>query len=194
MRNTGYNYQPNYPNIFNPFPSPYHFDYLSQNFQMPPDALPCSSVEALETEVAANNEQRTAKRRRMSTDSVSEPPSPAVSFSSYADLYSGHSSTPSHSRHSWMDFPFSPSHSVFCCSGNAFWYPPTLAADRSLQLIHPPMLPADDSPMDFLHPPMLPQDEDSFFASTSIHPCDYQRQTRALSTNTNSRPCKPITQ
>lgn len=169
VQNAGYSGQPNYSAIFNPFPGPYHPDYLSQNFQTPPDALPFSSVETLETEVTTNNEQRTTKRRRMSTDSASEPPSSAVSFSSYADSYSGHSSTASHSRRSSMDFPFFSPYSVFRGSGNAFWHPTTLAADRSPQLIHPPMLPADDSPMDFLHPPMLPQDEDNFFA-TYLHP------------------------
>ncbi|KAH0833816.1 hypothetical protein J3R83DRAFT_10977 [Lanmaoa asiatica] len=168
-QSAGYNSQSNYSNIFNPFPGPYHPDYLSQNFQTPPDALPFSSVETLETEVTTNNEHRMKKRRRMSTDSASEPPSSAVSFSSYADSYSGHSSTASHSRRSSMDFPFFSSYSVFRGSGNAFWHPPMLAADRSPQLVHPPMLPAEDSPMDFFHPPMLPQDEDNFFA-TYLHP------------------------
>lgn len=167
VQNASYNNQSNY--IFNPFPGPYHPDYLSQNFQTPPDALPFSGVETLETEVTTNNEQRMKKRRRMSTDSASEPPSSAVSFSSYADSYSGHSSTASHSRRSSMDFPFFSSYSVFRGSGNAFWHPPTVAADRSPQLVHPPMLPAEDSPMDFFHPPMLPQDEDNFFA-TYLHP------------------------
>ena len=167
----GYNNQPNYSNVFNPYPGPYHPDYLSQNFQQtPPDALPFSNVETLETEVATtNNEQRTTKRRRMSTDSASEPPSSAVSFSSYADSYSGHSSTASHSRRSSMDFPFFSSYSVFRGSANAFWHPPALAADRSPQLVHPPMLPAEDTAMDFFHPPMLLQDEDNFFA-TYLHP------------------------
>ncbi|KAG6369838.1 hypothetical protein JVT61DRAFT_13395 [Boletus reticuloceps] len=168
-QSAGYNNQSNYSNVYNPFPGPYHPDYLSQNFQTPPDALPFSGVETLETEVATNNEQRTTKRRRMSTDSASEPPSSAVSFSSYADSYSGHSSTASHSRRSSMDFPFFSSFSVFRGSTNAFWHPPTLTADRSPQLVHPPMLPAEDSPMDFFHPPMLPQDEDNFFA-TYLHP------------------------
>ncbi|KAF9231684.1 hypothetical protein BU15DRAFT_82096 [Melanogaster broomeanus] len=92
--------QSTYSNIFNPFPGPYHPDYLSQTFQTPSDALPFSTVDMLDTEVATN-EQRTTKRRRMSTDSVSEPPSSAVSFSSYADSYSGHSSAAPHSH---MDF------------------------------------------------------------------------------------------
>ena len=167
-QSTGYNNQSNYSAIFSSFPGPYHPDYLSQHFQTPPDALPFSSVETLETEVT-NNEQRTTKRRRMSTDSASEPPSSAVSYSSYADSYSGHSSTASHSRRSSMDFPFFSSYSVFRGSANAFWHPTTLAADRSPQLVHPPMLPTEDSQMDFFHPPMLPQDEDNFFA-TYLHP------------------------
>lgn len=168
-QSAGYNNQPNFSNIFNPFPGPYHPDYLNQHFQTPADALPFSSVETLETEVTTTNEQRRTKRRRMSTDSASEPPSSAVSFSSYAESYSGHSSTASHSRRSSMDFPFFSSYSVFRGSGNAFWHPPTLAADRSPQLVHPPMLPAEDSQMDFFHPPMLPQDDDNFFA-TYLHP------------------------
>jgi GATA-binding protein, other eukaryote len=170
-QNSGYkNWQTTFSTIFNPFPGHYHPDYLSQNFQPPPDALPFSTVETMETEVVTNTEQRMTKRRRMSTHSASEPPCSAVSFSSYADSYSGHSSTTSHSRHSSMDFPFFPPlYSIFCGSGNTFWHPPTLPADRSPQLVHPPMLPAEDAPMGFFHPPMLPQDEDNFFA-TYLHP------------------------
>ncbi|KIJ12312.1 GATA zinc finger transcription factor [Paxillus involutus ATCC 200175] len=166
-QNNVYSGQTTYPNVFNPFPGPYHPDYLSQNFQTPSDALPFSTVETLDTETTS--EQRTTKRRRMSTDSASEPPSSAVSFSSYADSYSGHSSAASHSRRSSMDFPFFASYSIFRGSGNAFWHPPMLAADRSPQFIHPPMLPAEESPMDFLHPPMLPQEEDNLFAAY-LHP------------------------
>jgi len=159
-----------YSNIFNPFPGPYHPDYLSQNFHLAGDALPFASVETLESEM--NNgggvEQRTTKRRRMSTDSTSasEPPSSAVSFSSYAESFS---SATSHSRRSSMDFPFFTPYSVFRGSGNAFWHPPMLPTDRSPQFIHPPMLPAEEPTMDFLHPPMLPQEEDNLFA-TYLHP------------------------
>lgn len=159
-----------YSNIFNPFPGPYHPDYLSQNFHLTGDALPFASVEALESEI--NNgggvEQRTTKRRRMSTDSTSasEPPSSAVSFSSYAESFS---SATSHSRRSSMDFPFFTQYGVFRGSGNAFWHPPMLPTDRSPQFIHPPMLPAEEPTMDFLHPPMLPQEEDNLFA-TYLHP------------------------
>ncbi|KAF9231851.1 hypothetical protein BU15DRAFT_90809 [Melanogaster broomeanus] len=163
-QNNIYVAQSAYSDIFNPFPGPYHPDYLSQNFQTPSDALPFSTVEMLDTEVATN-EQRVTKRCRMSRDSVSEPPSSAVLFSSYADSYSGHSSATSHSRSSSMDFPFFSSYSIFRGSGKAFWHPPMLAADRSPQFNHPPMLPAEESPMDFLHPPMLPQEEDNLFAT-----------------------------
>ncbi|KAG6330886.1 hypothetical protein ID866_8204 [Astraeus odoratus] len=159
--------QGTYAHIFNPFPGPYHPDYLSQNFQISPDALPFASVEALESETQNNaTEQRTTKRRRMSTDSASEPPSSAVSFSSYAESFS---SATSHSRRSSMDFPFFAPYTVFRGSGNAFWHPPMLPADRSPQFIHPPMLPAEESTMDYLHPPMLPQEEDNLFA-TYLHP------------------------
>ncbi|KAH7923014.1 hypothetical protein BV22DRAFT_1036849 [Leucogyrophana mollusca] len=164
-----YSAQGTFAAAFNPFPGPYHPDYLSQNYAPPPaDALPFSSVDALETE-GAQERERTNKRRRMSTDSASEPPSSAVSYSSYNDSYSGHSSATSHSRRSSMDFPFFSSYSIFRGSGNAFWHPPMLPTDRSPQFIHPPMLPTEESPMDFLHPPMLPQEEDNLFA-TYLHP------------------------
>ncbi|KAH7882009.1 hypothetical protein F5I97DRAFT_382589 [Phlebopus sp. FC_14] len=163
-------------NIYNPFPGPYHPDYLSQNFHYPPsDALPFSTVDSLVENDAMTTDQRTSKRRRMSTDSASEPPSSAVSFSSYADSYSGHSSSAaSHSRRSSMDFPFFAPYNILRGSGNTFWHPPMLPADRSPQFIHPPMLPTttgvEDAHMsDFLHPPMLPQEEENLFA-TYLHP------------------------
>ncbi|KAF9230768.1 hypothetical protein BU15DRAFT_83209 [Melanogaster broomeanus] len=77
-----------------------YVDPSTQNFQTPSIALPFSTVETLDTEFSTN-EQRTTKCRRMSTDSVSEPPSSTVSFLSYADSYSGHSSAAPHSH---MDF------------------------------------------------------------------------------------------
>lgn len=159
-----------YSTIYNPFPGPYHPDYLSQNFHLTGDALPFASVETLESETnnGGGTEQRTTKRRRMSTDSTSasEPPSSAVSFSSYGESFS---SATTHSRRSSMDFPFFTPYSVFRGSGNAFWHPPMLPTDRSPQFIHPPMLPAEEPTMDFLHPPMLGQEEDNLFA-TYLHP------------------------
>lgn len=193
--NSNFN-QNNYAILFDPFPGPYHPDYLSQNFhQTPGDALPFASVDTIGDEAKnRNTEQRNTKRRRMSTESASEPPSSAVSISSYAESFS--SSATSHSRRSSMDFPFFAPYSVFRGSGNAFWHPPMLPTDRSPQFIHPPMLPHEE-PMDFLHPPILPQEEDNLFA-TYLHPPmmlpaeeqsgqqNYQSQSQSQSQSQNS--------
>jgi len=97
---------PSQPPLFNPFqlafPGPYHPDYLMQLYSMPSDALPFSSVESSEIDVGLS--PRSTKRRRMSTDSASEPPSSAVSFSSYSgDSFSSASSSGSHSKRSSME-------------------------------------------------------------------------------------------
>ncbi|KAG2110092.1 hypothetical protein DEU56DRAFT_874487 [Suillus clintonianus] len=173
--------------VYNPFPGPYHPDYLSQNWVPPSmaggnEALPFSGVDSIDGEAgsnasssnaspktnssgngngssnnsnnnnSANNNAtnvnnntpgRTAKRRRMSTDSVSEPPSSAVSYSSYGgDSFttgSGATSagTSSSSRRSSMDFPFFSPYTVFRGNGNnAFWH-----HSSSGGFVHPPMLP-----------------------------------------------------
>ncbi|KAG1807994.1 uncharacterized protein BJ212DRAFT_1485279 [Suillus subaureus] len=223
--------------VYNPFPGPYHPDYLSQNWVPPSmtgvsggtnEALPFSGVDCVDGEAGSNASSsnaspntngasnvpnnnvntttnanlnssttgRTAKRRRMSTDSVSEPPSSAVSYSSYGgDSFttgSGATSagTTSSSRRSSMDFPFFSPYTVFRGNGNnAFWHHSSNGgADRSPQFVHPPMLPdavgvsdghahghghgrgGHGHGMDFLHPPMmLPQEEESLFA-TYLHP------------------------
>ncbi|KAG1842092.1 hypothetical protein C8R48DRAFT_40924 [Suillus tomentosus] len=222
--------------VYNPFPGPYHPDYLSQNWVPPSmagvgsgtnEALPFSGVDSIDGEVGSNASSsnaspntnsagnisnnntnptanansnsnttgRTAKRRRMSTDSVSEPPSSAVSYSSYGgDSFrtgSGATSagTSSSSRRSSMDFPFFSPYTVFRGNGNnAFWHHSSNGggAERSPQFVHPPMLPeaagisdghahghgrgGHGHGMDFLHPPMmLPQEEESLFA-TYLHP------------------------
>ncbi|KAG2029873.1 hypothetical protein BDR03DRAFT_995028 [Suillus americanus] len=224
--------------VYNPFPGPYHPDYLSQNWVPPSmtgvsggtnEALPFSGVDIIDGEAGSNASSsnaspntnnasnvpnnnantttnansnsgttgRTAKRRRMSTDSVSEPPSSAVSYSSYGgDSFttgSGATSagTSSSSRRSSMDFPFFSPYTVFRGNGNnAFWHHSSNGggADRSPQFVHPPMLPdaagtsdghahghghgrsGHGHGMDFLHPPMmLPQEEESLFA-TYLHP------------------------
>ncbi|KAG2355389.1 hypothetical protein BDR07DRAFT_1493258 [Suillus spraguei] len=137
----------------------------------------------------------TAKRRRMSTDSVSEHPSSAVSYSSYGgDSFrtgSGAMSagTSLSSRRSSMDFPFFSPYTVFRGSGNNAVWPHSSnggGAERSPQFVHPPMLPeavgtsdghahghgrsGHGYGMDFLYPPiMLPQEEESLFA-TYLHP------------------------
>jgi len=158
------------------FPGPYHPDLLQIYSSPPSDALPFSSVDSSDVDSVTahhnNTSSRIHKRRRMSTDSASEPPSSAVSHSSYNDGYSSASSATSHSQRSSMDFPFSAyaNFGILRGSGNAFWHPPMLPHDHSPPFIHPPMLPpAEESPMDYLHPPMLPQDDDTLF-STYLHP------------------------
>ncbi|KAG6908727.1 hypothetical protein DXG01_003572 [Tephrocybe rancida] len=171
------------------FPGPYHPDYLTQVYTMPTDPLPFAQSDSVSDHGTSNGHDdpgmspRTSKRRRMSTDSASEPPSSA-SYSSYNDGYSTSSSTTSHSQHSSissMDFPFSHmgsgSGSFFGSgpalrgSGNTFWHPPMMPQADNLNsphIIHPPMLPpTDESPMDYLHQPMQ-HDEELF--SSFLHP------------------------
>ncbi|SJL10928.1 uncharacterized protein ARMOST_14324 [Armillaria ostoyae] len=170
------NQGPMYQGMFNfQFPGPYHPDQISQ-LALQADALPFASVD-FESDQSLT--QRKNKRRRMSTDSASEPPSSAVSYSSFTDGYSTASSATSHSQRSSMDFPFSNYASTSFGGGfrgveDPFWHPPLQAQnDNSPQFCHPPMLPPDqDSPMDYLHPPagnMPMQEEESFF-STYLHP------------------------
>ncbi|KAF8991295.1 hypothetical protein BDQ17DRAFT_1433165 [Cyathus striatus] len=155
------------------YPGPYHPDYLLQLYNMPSDPLPFTNVESGEELTMS---PRGAKRRRMSEDSASEPPSSAVSFSSFTDGYSSNSSATSHSQRSSMDFPFSTSYqNAFNPNGNvlrgsggsAFWH--SQDSNNTEHIYHPPMLPPDESPMDYLHPPMATQDEESLF-STYLHP------------------------
>ncbi|KAF7974624.1 hypothetical protein HWV62_11604 [Athelia sp. TMB] len=152
--------QNNFSGIYSAFPGPYHPDYLSQQAgTTPSDALPFAAAEITsESEKEEQEQSRTSKRRRMSTDSASEPPSSAVSFSSYNDGYSSQSSATSHSQRSSMDFPFNsyPAYNMLRGSGSTFWHPPM-------------MLPTDDSPMDYIHPPMLPQEEENLF-NQYLHP------------------------
>ncbi|KAL0952531.1 hypothetical protein HGRIS_006791 [Hohenbuehelia grisea] len=165
------------------FPGPYHPDSMPNSSFTFSDQLPFAAGDMSDLDNGAMS-PRSNKRRRMSNDSASEPPSSAVSYSSYTDGYTSASSTTSHSARSSMDFnfafqtagnggsnPFGPLRGT---GGSAFWHPPTKnqATDSPLPGVHPPMLPPvgqEDSPMDYLHPPMLPQDEDSLF-STYLHP------------------------
>ena len=152
-----------------PFPGPYHPDVLMQFSGGLGDALPYASGDSSDLdESVTGTPARSNKRRRMSTDSASEPPSSAVSYGSY-DGYSSASSATSLSQRSSMDFPFSnyPSFNILRGPATTFWHPPMLPQDSTG--IHPPMLPPDESPMDYLHPPMLPQDEENLF-STYLHP------------------------
>ncbi|KAI0042753.1 hypothetical protein FA95DRAFT_1584339 [Auriscalpium vulgare] len=165
-QHTGYNGQDLY------FPGPYHPDYLSQLFNQTNE-----HTFAGETSDADSADTRRSKRRRMSSDSATDPPSSAVSYSSFGDSFSssGTSATSaSHSQRSSMEFPFASytaSYNGLMRGGaNAFWHPPMLPQTNSPQFIHPPMLPPDESPMDFLHPPMLPQEENDSLFATYLHP------------------------
>jgi hypothetical protein len=153
---------------FNTFPGPYHPDYLSQNYLTPTDPPPFSSDDHSD-ETA---EFRVSKRRRMSTDSASEPPSSAVSYSSYSESYSTGATSANHSRASSMDFPYNTYSSSFNYlrgTTNSLWHPPMLLPDGSPQVVHPPMSLPEESPMDFLHPPPLPHEDEALFAAY-IHP------------------------
>ncbi|KAF6748268.1 GATA-binding factor 6-B [Ephemerocybe angulata] len=110
-----YNYQ---------FPGPYHPDHLVQMYTTAQENMTFTSSEPEVPMSPPSN-----KRRRMSTDSASEPPTSAVSFGSFNDGYSSTSSSTSHSQRSSMDFPFSsmgPSGPALRGSGNTFWHPPML--------------------------------------------------------------------
>jgi GATA-binding protein len=105
------------------------------------DPLPFSGVESI-AELDPRTNPRSSKRRRMSNDSATEPPSSAVSFSSFSsgEGYTSASSTSSH--RSWkgsVDFPFPPYNSngainqgpALCGSGNTFWHPPMTPQPQS---------------------------------------------------------------
>ncbi|THH33382.1 hypothetical protein EUX98_g810 [Antrodiella citrinella] len=152
------------------YPGPYHPDYLSQ-LGVAQEALPFAPGDSSDYD----GDYRSHKRRRMSNDSASEPPSSAISsFSSFSEYSTSASSVASHSQRSSLDFPFSSNYGSYAFmrgnSNNSIWHPPMLPPDNSPHaLIHPPMLPSDDSPMDFLHPPMHGDDTDALFA-TYLHP------------------------
>ncbi|KAJ3003952.1 hypothetical protein NUW54_g5044 [Trametes sanguinea] len=181
----GMHYTQMFGNTFTYFPGPYHPDYLSQMYTIPSDPLPFSSGDNSDD---SGSESRSSKRRRLSNDSASEPPSSAVSFGSYSDSSWSSSSA---SQRSSVDFPYSPYSSFSSMlrgSANTPWHPPMLPPDSSPQFIHPPMLPpSEDSPMFFhqqgmqndetdalfaayLHPPMMPQDDSPHMSSLQLHP------------------------
>lgn len=151
------------------YPGPYHPDYLSQIYQS--DALPFSSGDVSDAEQSVT-ESRSSKRRRMSNDSASEPPSSAVSFSSLTDSYTSASSSTSQSQRSSVDFPYSSfsMHGMLRGSGSTPWHPPMLPPDNSPQVIHPPMLPPDESPHMFMHPPMIADEAADALFATYLHP------------------------
>ena len=148
------------------FPGPYHPDVISQLYTIPNDALPFASSGDT-SDADSVSESRASKRRRMSNDSASEPPSSAVSFSSYSDSFTSASSSTSHSQRSSVDFPYTPYSSFNMLRGGS-WHPPMLPPDGSPgSYVHPPMLPGDDnSPMFFTHQPMVQgqDDTDALFA------------------------------
>ena len=139
------------------YPGPYHPDYLMQLYGLQSDPLPFSTAESA-SESDPSMSPRSSKRRRMSTESATEPPSSAVSFSSFGgsvnggDGYTSASSTSSHhSRKGSMDFPF-PTYNTngtvnqgpaLRGSGNTFWHPPMMPQHHS-----------DSEP--FWHPPLVP--------------------------------------
>ncbi|KAI0920736.1 hypothetical protein AcV5_010406 [Taiwanofungus camphoratus] len=156
------------------YPGPYHPDYLSQLYNVPADALPFASGDMSDVD-NSGTESRSNKRRRMSNDSASEPPSSAVSFSSYADSFTSASSSASQSQRSSVDFPYNPYSSYGLLRGsnnNALWHPPMLPPENnnSPRFIHPPMLPPDESPNMLFHPQVLQHDEADALFATYLHP------------------------
>ncbi|THH12446.1 hypothetical protein EW146_g7691 [Bondarzewia mesenterica] len=155
------------------FPGPYHPDYLSQLFSQNPE----TQSPVGESSDIDSSDSRKNKRRRMSNDSATDPPSSAVSYSSFGDSFSSSgTSTTSSSQRSSMEYPY-PSYSSYPMlrsgnnGNNTFWHPPMLPQTDSPQYnIHPPMLLPEDSPMDFLHPPMLPPDHEDSIFSSFLHP------------------------
>ncbi len=152
-----------YPGLnLSSFPGPYHPDLLSQLYSAD------YSTNGGDTSEGENGtEMRVAKRRRMSDDSVTEPPSSAVSFSSFGDgsgfSASSATSASGSARHS-MEFSYSgsssspsngcgspnggscnvPNGNGNSCAGryySAYWHPPMLPQPHGSPFIHPPMLP-----------------------------------------------------
>ena len=150
------------------FPGPYHPDLLSHLYP--------TDYNGDNSEGEGGIEMRCAKRRRMSNDSATEPPSSAVSYYSFGGDNSGFSTSSSvtscsSSARSSMDFSFSGScssppsngnndcNSPTSCGSNGSCNPTThnngSAAGYYSSYWHPPMLPQPHgSP--FIHPPMLP--------------------------------------
>lgn len=147
------------------FPGPYHPDLLSQLY-----STDYTTSSGDNSEGESGVEMRGAKRRRMSNDSATEPPSSAVSFSSFgrdSSSFSNSSATSCSSARNSMDFSFSGSgnspNGAGNCSPNlgggngntsngnngsapgsyysAYWHPPMLPQPHGSPFIHPPMLP-----------------------------------------------------
>ena len=145
------------------FPGLYHPDLPSQLYSADYTSS-CGDTSEGENGI----EMRVAKRRRMSDGSATEPPSSAVSFSSFGDgcgfSTSSVTSASGSARHS-MEFSFSGSSSSpsngcgspnmnggscnvpngNCSSGagryySAYWHPPMLPQPHGSPFVHPPML------------------------------------------------------
>jgi GATA-binding protein len=150
------------------FPGPYHPDLLSQLY-----STDYNTSSGDNSEGESGVEIREAKRRRMSNDSATEPPSSAVSFSSFgrdSTSFSTSSATSvSSSARNSMDFSFSASGNS-PSNGAAGNCSPNMGGGNNnasngnngpgagsyySSYWHPPMLPQPHgSP--FIHPPMLP--------------------------------------
>jgi len=136
--------------LFNPFsiafPGPYHPDYIMQVYGLHSDPLSNSSSDS-HMEPDPTMSPRSTKRRRMSTESATEPPSSAVSFSSYGSSPNGGDKS-AHSKKCSMDFAFNNFNSngtgpALRGPDNTFW--------------HPPMMPQSQSePETYWHPPLVP--------------------------------------
>ncbi|KIY53563.1 hypothetical protein FISHEDRAFT_63320 [Fistulina hepatica ATCC 64428] len=124
------------------FPGPYHPDVIGH--LTPADALPFAESSDFDMGMSP----RTSKRRRMSVDSESEPPSSAT-FSSYNDGYASSSSRSS------MDFPLGrfPSYGYNGAASNG-------AANGNGSN---GMLRGNAGTSAFWHPPMMPQSDNSPF-------------------------------
>jgi GATA-binding protein, other eukaryote len=148
------------------YPGPYHPDYVAQLNGVSSDGLSFGN----ESPEYDGSEGRSPKRRRMSNDSVSDPPSSATSYSSYSDSFSSSSAA---SQSPGLEFPFSyNSYGLFRQQTLSYFHPPMVPPDNGANagFVHPPMIPPEESPMDFLqHPPMHHDDTDSLF-SAYLHP------------------------
>ncbi|KAF7795794.1 hypothetical protein EIP86_006961, partial [Pleurotus ostreatoroseus] len=154
------------------FPGPYHPDYIPQLSGTPADTLAYPSGN--EEYDSGDGLGRVAKRRRLSNDSASEPPSSATSYSSYADSFA--SGSPAPSSQSSLEYPFSyGTYGLFTNrAAQSYYHPPMLPPNVSENYVHPPMLPpgAEDGggAMDFLHGSGMHHDEADALFATYLHP------------------------
>ncbi|KAJ3835498.1 hypothetical protein F5878DRAFT_543062, partial [Lentinula raphanica] len=173
-----------------PFPGPYHPDHINALYY--DTGLNDNGFGSYgnSTTSPPSSPLRINKRRRMSSDSASEPPSSAISsLSSSYSVSHGNTKNNSEIDHSTANYGKFGAYSNDIGSGNgvstsnAFWHPPMLLKEHHAigghRGFHPPMLyPSntnssvnEDSPMDYLHPPMtLNDDDEAALFSTYLHP------------------------